>query len=48
MGVIDALLLLAVVAMFIAAYFMWQAASAVSPNGKPWEVHGDGPITLPQ
>lgn len=48
LGVIDALLLLAVVAMAVASYFMYQAAAAVSPNGKPWEMHGQGAITLPR
>lgn len=48
MGVIDGLLLLAFVAMAVAAYFMWQAAAAVSPQGQPWQMHGEGPITLPE
>ena len=48
MGVIDALLLLAVVAMGFAIFFVYQAAAAVSPQGQPWQMHGEGPITLPE
>ncbi|MFI4916871.1 MAG: hypothetical protein ACIAS6_10255 [Phycisphaerales bacterium JB060] len=51
LGVIDALLLLAVVAMGFAIFFMWMAAAAVSPEGQPWQMHDDDPrtpIVLPE
>lgn len=45
LGVIDALLLLAVVAMGFASFFMYQAAAAVSPQGQPWQMHDNDPRT---
>lgn len=45
LGVIDALLLLAVVAMGFACFFVYQAAAAVSPEGQPWQMHDTDPAT---
>jgi hypothetical protein len=51
LGIVDALLLLSSVAMIAAVVVLWPAAAAVSPDGKPWEVHEDNPnalISLPE
>lgn len=47
MGVIDALLLLAVVAMGFGCFFMYQAAASVSPDGQPWQMQEEGQVSLP-
>ncbi|UYV11464.1 MAG: hypothetical protein NCW75_09140 [Phycisphaera sp.] len=44
-GLIDALLLLSLVAMVAACAYMWPATAAVSPDGKPWVMHDDDPNT---
>ncbi|GIW74208.1 MAG: hypothetical protein KatS3mg103_0730 [Phycisphaerales bacterium] len=46
LGVIDALLLLSVVAMGFACVFMYQAAAEVSPDGQPWKVQEPGNVRL--
>ncbi|MEQ8316879.1 MAG: hypothetical protein RIE77_13485 [Phycisphaerales bacterium] len=48
LGLIDGLLALSIIAMGFAIFFMYQAAEQVSPGGKVWETHGDGPIVLPE
>ncbi len=48
LGVIDGLLALSIIAMGFGIFFMYQAAAAVSPDGQPWNMHGDGPIVLPE
>ena len=45
LGVIDALLLLATVAMVFACVFVYRAAAAVSPDGQPWQMQDDDPST---
>ncbi len=45
LGVIDALLLLAVVAMGFGCYFVYQAAAAVSPDGNVMQLQDSDPNT---
>ena len=47
LGLLDALLLLSIVAMGFGCFFMYQAATSVSPDGKFWEMHPEGRISLP-
>lgn len=51
LGIVDALLLLSFVAMAAACVYLYPAAAAVSPDGKPWQMHEDNPnapIVLPE